>query len=120
MQHVRAQFGHFQLINLKLVSIVHDCIFLFYHGATAPPSPPTVGQGLLIIEASRSPSDTPHSVGLLWTSDQLVAETSTSQHTTDRHPPMPPAGFEPTIQAGERPHTHALDRAATGIYDCIG
>ena len=28
-------------------------------------------------EASKSHSDTPHSVGLLWTSDQLVAETST-------------------------------------------
>jgi len=26
---------------------------------------------------------------------------------------MPPAGFEPTISAGERPQTHALDRAAT-------
>jgi hypothetical protein len=50
---------------------------------------PLVGQGLLIIEASRSHLDTPHSVGLLWTSDRPVAETSTSQHTTltsDRHP----------------------------------
>jgi hypothetical protein len=27
---------------------------------------------------------------------------------------MPPAGFEPTIPASERPQTHALDRAATG------
>ena len=27
---------------------------------------------------------------------------------------MPPAGFEPTIPAVERPQTHALDRAATG------
>ena len=27
---------------------------------------------------------------------------------------MPPVGFEPTIWAGERPQTHALDRAATG------
>jgi hypothetical protein len=38
---------------------------------------PLLGQGPLIIEASRSHSDTPHSVGLLWTSDQPVAETST-------------------------------------------
>jgi hypothetical protein len=33
--------------------------------------------------------DTPQSVGLLWTRDQLIAETSTGQHTTltrDRHP----------------------------------
>ena len=27
---------------------------------------------------------------------------------------MPPVGFEPTISAGERPQTHALDRATTG------
>jgi hypothetical protein len=41
-----------------------------------------VGQGLFIIEASRSHSDTPYSVGLLWTSDQPDAETSTWQHMT--------------------------------------
>ena len=27
---------------------------------------------------------------------------------------MPPAGFEPTISAGERRQNYALDRAATG------
>jgi hypothetical protein len=50
---------------------------------------PLVGQGLLIVNASRSHSDTSHLVGLLWTSDRSVAETSTWQHTTltrDRHP----------------------------------
>ena len=43
---------------------------------------PLVGQGLFIVEASRLDSDTPHSVGLLWTSNQPDAETSTLQHTT--------------------------------------
>jgi len=33
--------------------------------------------------------------------------------TTDKHP-CRPVGFEPTISAGKRPHTYALDRAATG------
>ena len=28
---------------------------------------------------------------------------------------MPRVGFEPTISAGERPKTYALDRAGTGI-----
>jgi hypothetical protein len=28
---------------------------------------------------------------------------------------MTPAGFEPEIQASEKPYTHALDSAATGI-----
>jgi len=39
--------------------------------------------------SSWSHSDTPLSIGLLWMSDQLVAETSTWQHTPltrDRHP----------------------------------
>jgi hypothetical protein len=48
-----------------------------------------VGQGLPIIETSRSHSDTLHSVGLLCMSDQPDAETSISKHTTltrDRHP----------------------------------
>ena len=31
---------------------------------------PLVGQDFIIIEASQSHSDTPHSAGLLWTSDQ--------------------------------------------------
>ena len=30
---------------------------------------------------------------------------------------MTPVGFEPTISAGERPKTYALDRAATGTGD---
>ena len=30
---------------------------------------------------------------------------------------MPPVGFEPTISAGERPKSYALDRAATGTGD---
>jgi len=44
----------------------------FVYGATDP-----VGEGLLIIGASLSHSDTPQSVGLLWTSDKPVAENST-------------------------------------------
>ena len=61
--------------------------------------------------------DAPQSVESLWASDQPVAEISTWQHTTlttDKHP-CPRVGFEPTISAGERPKTYALDRATTGI-----
>ena len=51
------------------------CLFVF--GATAPngPGPPHY-RGFQITH-----DDVPQSVGLLWTSDQLVAETSTWQHT---------------------------------------
>jgi len=38
----------------------------------------------------------------------------TTHNTTDINAPSPPVGFEPTISAGERPQTYALDRAATG------
>ena len=87
------------------------CFFVFC-GAAAQRGPwPPHFWGFLMTH-----NDAPQSVGLLWTSDQLVAETSTWQHitlTTDKHPCLP-VGFEPTISASERPQTYALDRAATG------
>ena len=54
-----------------------------------------VGQGLLIFKDSRSHSATSHSVGLLWTSYQSNAQTSTWREK--KH--MPPAGFEPAISS---------------------
>jgi len=33
---------------------------------------------------------------------------------------MPPVGFDPTISAGERPKTYALDSAATGTGSNTG
>ena len=62
---------------------------IFGAGEGRNSAPPPMGQSLLIHEVSRSHSDTPQSTGLLWRSDQPVAETSTWQHTTlttDRHP----------------------------------
>ena len=38
---------------------------------------PNVGQDRLILEVSRSGSDTPQLVGFLWTSNRPVAETTT-------------------------------------------
>ena len=38
----------------------------------------------------------------------------TTHDTHNKQTSMPPVGFEPTISAGERPQTYALDRAATG------
>jgi hypothetical protein len=64
-----------------------------------------VGQGLLIIEASRSHSDTPHSIVLLWMSDQSDAEaaTCTTHSTQERQTSMPPVGFEPAVPVSGRP-----------------
>ena len=38
----------------------------------------------------------------------------TTHNTHNRQTSMSPLGFEPTISAGERPQTYALDRAVTG------
>jgi hypothetical protein len=65
------------------------------------------GQGLLFIEASKSHSETPPSVGLPWMSDQPVADTSTWQHTkltTHRHPcPRRDSNAQPQQASGHRP-----------------
>jgi hypothetical protein len=80
-----------------------------FHGSTALPA-----LGFLIVDVSRSHSDTPHSPRLLWTGDHSNAETSTWQHTkftTHRHPspggirirnPRKPAAADPSL----RPRGH--------------
>jgi len=87
--------------------------FLFHGCSTA-----LVGLDFLIVEVSRSPPVRHSSVGVLWTGNLPVAETSTWQHTKnsqETQTSMPPAGFGPAIPESERPQTHVLDRAATGI-----
>jgi hypothetical protein len=55
------------------------------------PQQTLVDQALLIIEASQSHSDTPHSVGLFWTSDQptqrSLPENTQHPQETDLHDP---------------------------------
>ena len=43
----------------------------------------------------------------------------TTHNTHNRQISMPPVGFEPTISAGKRPQTYALDRATTGTGDIL-
>jgi len=43
----------------------------------------------------------------------------TTHNTHNRQTSMPPVGFEPTISAGERPHTYDLDRAASTFHVAI-
>ena len=76
----------------------------FFYGACSP----IAGYGLLILEVFEiTYLDTPQSVGLLWTSDQPVAETSTWQHTTlttDRHPcPRRDSNTQSQQASGRRP-----------------
>jgi hypothetical protein len=65
---------------------------------------PLIGQGLLIIEASQSHSEAPHSVGLFFParcSDLCL----TTHNTHKRQISIPPTGFEPAIPGSERPQT---------------
>jgi hypothetical protein len=84
----------------------------FFHSSTA-----LVGLDLLTDEVSRSYSDTPHLVGLLWPGHRPIAEKSTCQHTplTKKHTSGLPVGFEPTVSKNKRPQSHALYQVAIGI-----
>ena len=105
---------------------------------------PIAGYGFFIHEVSRSHTTTHHiredSSGLVLSLSQrpLPDNTQHSQQTDIQKTPldersarrrdlyltthdthnrqisMPPVGFEPTISAGARPQTYALERAATG------
>jgi hypothetical protein len=68
---------------------------------------PLVGRDILIFEVSQSSSDTSHSVGLLRTSYQLVAEaaTYTTHKKHNRRKSIPSAEFEPAIPSIKRLHT---------------
>jgi hypothetical protein len=72
------------------------------------------GQGLFVVEVSRSHSDALHSLRLLWTiSPKQRPLPNNSQHSQETS--MPPAGFELAIPASERPQTNTLERPASGI-----
>ena len=84
---------------------------------STPPPPPSGPWPPHFRGVPPSHTDTPHSVRLLWTSDQPDADNSIGQHITfvKRHISIPLAVCEPTIRERERPQTDPLDRAASGI-----
>ena len=69
----RFLINYFQHLSLRGCSISQRFFFSMSQR-------PTVGQDLVIFEASRS--HPPHSVGLLWKSDEPDAVNSTGQHAT--------------------------------------
>jgi hypothetical protein len=83
------------------------------NGPPPPTPPPTVQQPLvgqgLIIEASRSHSNTPNSAGLFWTSALPVEETSTWQHITQKTEINFPSGIR-TRNPSKRSATHPCIR----------
>jgi len=71
--------GALSAFDIKIVTLFIQS-FLFLHGSTA-----LVGPGHILVEASRSHSDTSHSVGLLWRCDRSVAGISTDNAHTHTH-----------------------------------
>ena len=57
-------------------------------------------------------TDTPHSLELVWASDQ---SNLTIHNSHKRETSMSPARFEPAAPASKLPQTYVLDRAAIGM-----
>jgi hypothetical protein len=96
------------LLVSKRTAFLYSYIYIFLLWRFEP----IPGHGLPLRGAPRSHSDTPASVGLLWTREEPKAETSIWQHTTlTTETSMPPSRHEPTIPESERPQTPHLDRA---------
>ena len=72
-----------------------------------------------LFNAATSPSEPrpPHYGSFTITLSRDLYLTTHNTHKTQTS--MPTAGVEPAIPASERPHTHALDRAATGVGDPV-
>jgi len=99
--------------RITAIEVITLCLGLLFHGATV-----------------HSGSGPPHYRGFtitfiwahcweefLWDSDQPDAKTSTrpTHHNHKRQTSMPPAVFEHAVPKRERPQTHVIVRAATGI-----
>ena len=69
-----------QIRDVENRAIIIGCTWILRNPPTK--QTPPVSQGLFFVEASRSHSDTPHSVGLLWTSEWHDSETPSWQHAT--------------------------------------
>ena len=80
---------------------------------------PIVGQGLLVIEASRSHStrhtDWNSSGRVISCTQRRLHDNTQHSYERERETLMLPAGLEPAFPTSELPHTHTLDRAATHV-----
>ena len=105
------------LVRLTLpdLAILHVILCYFYHGATAPNGPRLDYRGFMITLRHTTVGRTPLDEWSVRPRDLCL----TTHNIHKRQTSMPPAGFEPEIPTSERPHTHAVDRAATGIGNCV-
>ena len=129
--------NHLPVCTVSLARIPQfgiDCLYFFVDWSTPQMRPNNlfafcIWQFFFCGAATQSGSWPPHSWGFLdytqrrttvggtpldeWSASRRDLYLTT-HNTHNRKTSMPPVGFEPTISAGERPQTYALDRAATG------
>jgi hypothetical protein len=86
---VLIQSRFFRRLMKKTFHMGLICFYYYYYYFHDATQQPLVGQGLLLIEASRSQS--PHSVGLRWTSDHPTQRTlpDKTQHSQQTDIPTP-------------------------------
>ena len=105
-----------ELNSLNFPSSIIDRVFFHSSLVLGILPTPCRCRGLLLCLNTLGDTHTHNeSVRLLWTSDQLAAQTSTWQHTTlttDRHPCPSGTG---TCTTSKQAKNDALDRAANGI-----
>jgi hypothetical protein len=109
LSNVDLEINSVTLLTLRSNNDYHQ---LFFHGATAPTGPgPPYYRGFTITLRHTTLGRTPLDEWSARRRDLYL----TTHNTQKRQTSMPPAGFEPAIPASERPQTHALDSAVTGI-----
>jgi hypothetical protein len=112
-------FWH-HLCHGAIIFFLFFFFFSFFSSFSPPPPPPPSsslaqqpysGLRRITFEVSRSHTDTPRSVELLWTRDRPVAGNSTWQHTTFTTDRLQCPGWNsnPQSQQSKRIQAHALD-----------
>ena len=105
-------FMYMHASNCKFIKYLRkSCLFCFVFGATAPQWAMASSFFKFVDHTQRrsTVSRTPLDEWSARRRDLYL----TTHNTHNRKTSMPPVGFEPTISAGERPQTYALDRATT-------
>ena len=100
------------ILYLYLYIYIYIYIYIFFHGAAAPsgPGPPHYRSFMITIR-----HNTLGRIPLGEWSARRRDVYLTTHNTHNRQTSMPPVGFESTVPASARPHTHALEGSSIGI-----
>jgi len=106
----------FWSLQRKRCSLWIVLLIVVFHGLTAPSGPePPHYRGFTITLRHTTLGRTPLDKWSVRRRDTFLTTPNTHMGQIS----MLPAGFEPATPASERPHTHALDCAATAIGDLV-